>query len=88
MDTFFASPAQMRVYKDIKSGMAIRLQKLGSIRTDDAWNQFRSRYSYSMIAVCFRRIMHEMVVAGKADQVRNGLWFIHKNQYCYAKNKA
>lgn len=56
-----------------------RLKKLGSIRTDDAWKICRSEYQYGVIQFHFRNIMIGMKDTGKADMIRNGVWWIYKN---------
>lgn len=68
-------------YKEqhIKKLLEARLKKLGSIRTTDAWQICRSHYPYGVIQFHFKCIMHDLKDQGKADAIKNGHWFIHKN---------
>jgi hypothetical protein len=57
-----------------------RLNKLGSIRTDDAWQICKSEFQYGTVAFHFRCIMMQLKEDGRADFIINGLWFIHKQK--------
>lgn len=60
--------------------LAPRLKKLGSITTDEAWKLCRNEvHSYDIIRLAFRETMLQMVADGKADVIRNGVYWIYKN---------
>ena len=63
----------------IKERLQPRLQKLGSITTGIAHQLCYDIVHYSVFTGHFREIMMEMVKEGKADFIKNGVWFIHKN---------
>lgn len=67
--------------KRIREMLEKRLQKLGPITSNDAWHICKSTFGYSVVCNVFRKIMNEMKDADKADNIRNGLWWIHKNKY-------
>lgn len=55
-----------------------RFQKLGSITTGIAWQYCDREITYGTFCVHFKTIMTGMVKEGKADFIKNGVWFIHK----------
>ncbi len=57
-----------------------RLNKLGSITSMEVWNICRGRTSlpYDTILKHLRSIMAEKIAAGEADFIRNGAWFIYR----------
>jgi len=64
----------------IKERLEPRLQKLGSITTLIAHQLCQDIIHYGVFTGHFRAIMMELVEQGRADFVRNGVWFIHKNK--------
>lgn len=63
---------------DIKKQLKGRLKQKGEVRTGDAWQICMKDYSYSSITATFRLIMEEMVAAGKATKIKNGVYKIGK----------
>ena len=65
----------------IKEGLKQRLNKLGPIRVDDAWQMFKEDFQYEAIRNSFRIIMEELVKEGRADTTQlKGVYFIFKQQ--------
>lgn len=62
----------------IKELLADRLNKLGPVKLSEAYQICRSEYIYGTLQAHFRCIMQEMLRDGRADYIRSGLWFIHK----------
>lgn len=75
------TPRHEQIHLRIIELLKERLQKLGSIRTDDAWQICRNEFEYGVIAFHFKLIMQKMKEDGAADNVKNGVWFIHKNNF-------
>ena len=67
--------------KRIREMLSQRLQKLGPVSNYDAWVLCRSSFSYSTINNVFRKVMNEMLIDGKAEQLKRGQWWIRKNKF-------
>lgn len=55
-----------------------RLNKLGLITTDEAWQLCRSEFQYGTIAMHFKMIMTEKMNNQEADHLGKGKWFIYR----------
>lgn len=73
-------------HEQVKELIKDRISKLGPIKADDAWQLCREKMSYNHVCTHFKIIMLQMVRDGKADRIRNGSYFIHKNNLCPKKS--
>ena len=78
--TIISMSKYQRDRANIKNALQQRLNKLGSITTGEVWEMLRGQYVYSTLAAHFRSIMRELIQEGRVDFIKNGIWFIHKNQ--------
>lgn len=62
-----------RIYLQLQS----RLNKKGTITTDEAWKITKEHYS--TVGAIFRGIMEIMVKKGTAKKIKNGKWEILKD---------
>lgn len=65
-----------------------RLRKLGSIRSNDAWELCRQEFNYASVCIHFKIIMEKMACDGKAEHIKRGVWWISKNQFVHGKEKT
>lgn len=65
--------------KRIRQLLRTRLEKLGSIRSGEAWKFCKDEYEYGIFLVHFNIIMTGMVLNSKADKIARGTWFIFRN---------
>jgi hypothetical protein len=72
------SNSQIVARQKIQQQLEQRLQKLGSIRTKEAWQLCKERYPYNTIAFHFKCIMQQRISQGKAERIRNGVYWINK----------
>lgn len=63
-------------FQSILSQLNPLLDKVGTIRSDDAWNHCKVKWGYSTITSVFRIIMCLMEKNGDAKRVKNGVWKI------------
>lgn len=59
-------------YEAIYDILEPRLNQLGEIRTEAAWQICRHKYGYATVTQAFRKIMLTMVEQGKAKKIKNG----------------
>lgn len=52
------------------------LDKVGTIRSDDAWKVCKVKWGYSTITTVFRTVMFIMEKNGDSKRVQNGVWKI------------
>lgn len=64
--------------KRIRELLKNRLNKIGSIRSCDAWELCRKEFGYQTVVTYFREIMNEMVRNGRADFLHKGVWWIFR----------
>jgi hypothetical protein len=79
MQSIEATERHKEINNRIRKLMEQRFQKLGPIKPGDAWEICRNEFSYELVRFHFKIIMQQKRKEGKADFIRNGLWFIHKN---------
>lgn len=63
---------------NIREQLKPRLNKLGSITTGEAHKICGDQYTYGTFCAHFKVIMDSLVREERADFIRNGFWFIHK----------
>lgn len=59
-------------FNEIYDLLEDRLNQLGEIRTEAAWQICRHKYGYATVTQAFRKIMLTMVEQGKAKKIKNG----------------
>lgn len=72
---------KVSTFEEIYELLRDRLNQVGKVRTDDAWQVCRGKtnFSYPMICNVFRECMQAMVEQGKAKKLeKNGVWEIIK----------
>lgn len=72
--------SQVKTYDEIYNLLRKRLNKKGTITTNEAWKLSNKSYPYT--ATVLRSIMNIMVKKGYAEKVVNGRWIILVEDKC------
>lgn len=67
-------------FEEIKALLITRLNKLGSIRTQDAWKVCSQHFEYEIVRLTFVVLMEDLIARDKAIKMKlAGTYFIYRN---------